>query len=80
MAGTDGGRLHGLVDEQTVYAALDAIDQALEQAITARSERQQRWQLNQLRGLLLTAPSQGASLEEGLRRVVRLLRTPMVDR
>jgi hypothetical protein len=80
MAGTDGGRLHGLVDEQTVYAALDAIDQALEQAITARSERQQRWQLNQLRGLLLTVPSQGASLEEGLRRVVRLLRTPMVDR
>jgi hypothetical protein len=80
MAGTDGGRLHGLVDEQTVYAALDAIDQALEQAITARSERQQRWQLNQLRGLLLTAPSQGASLDEGLRRLVRLLRTPMVDR
>jgi hypothetical protein len=80
MAGTDGGRLHGLVDEQTVYAALDAIDQALEQAITARSERLQRWQLNQLRGLLLTVPSQGASLEEGLRRVVRLLRTPMVDR
>jgi hypothetical protein len=26
MAGTDGGRLHGLVDEQTVFAALDAID------------------------------------------------------
>jgi hypothetical protein len=80
MAGTDGGRLRGLVDEQTVDAALDAIDQALEQAITARSGRQQRWQLNQLRGLLLTAPSQGASLEEGLRRVVGLLRTPMVDR
>jgi hypothetical protein len=80
MARTDGGRLHGLVDEQTVYAALDAIDQALEQAITARSERQQRWQLNQLRGLLLTVPSQGASLDEGLRRLVRLLRTPMVDR
>jgi hypothetical protein len=80
MAGTDGGRLHGLVDEQTVYAALDAIDQALEQAITARSERQRHWQLNQLRGLLLTVPSLGASLEEGLRRLVRLLRTPMVDR
>jgi hypothetical protein len=52
----------------------------MRQAITARSERQQRWQLNQLRGLLLTAPSQGASLEEGLRRLVGLLRTPMVDR
>ena len=32
MAGTDGGRLHGLIDEQTVQAALDAIDGALEQA------------------------------------------------
>jgi hypothetical protein len=80
LAGTEGRRLHGLVDEPTVYAALDAIDQALEQAITARSERLQRWQLNQLRGLLLTVPSQGASLEEGLRRVVGLLRRPMVDR
>ena len=59
MAGTDGGRLHGLVDEQTVCVALDAIDQALEQALTARTEREQRWQLNQLRGLLLTAPSHG---------------------
>jgi hypothetical protein len=80
MAGTDGGRLHGLVDEQTVYAALDAIDEALEQVLVARSEREQRWQLNQLRGLLLTLPGQAASLEEGLRRVVRVLRTPMVDR
>jgi hypothetical protein len=35
MTGTDGGRLHGLVDDQTVYAALDAIDQALEQALIA---------------------------------------------
>jgi hypothetical protein len=32
MAGTDGGRLCGLVHEQTLYAALDAIDEALEQA------------------------------------------------
>jgi hypothetical protein len=29
MAGTDGGRLHDLVDDQTVYAASDAIDEAL---------------------------------------------------
>jgi hypothetical protein len=35
MAGTDGGQLYGLVDEQTVYAALDAIDEALEQALIA---------------------------------------------
>ena len=80
MAGTDGGRLHGLVDEQTVYAALDAIDQTLEQALVARTEREQRWQLNQLRGLLLTLPTQASSLEEGLRRVIRVLRTPLVDR
>jgi hypothetical protein len=80
MAGTDGGRLHGLVDDQTVYAALDAIDEALEQALTAPTERQQRWQLNQLRGLLLTLHSRNLSLEEGLRRLIRLLRTPMVDR
>jgi hypothetical protein len=80
MGGTDGGRLHGLVDEQTVHAALDAIDEALEQALTAPTERQQRWRLNQLRGLLLTLRSSNLSLEEGLRRLVQLLRTPMVDR
>jgi hypothetical protein len=39
MAGTDGGRLYGLVVDQTVYAALDAIDEALEQALTAPTER-----------------------------------------
>jgi hypothetical protein len=80
MTGTDGGRLHGLVDEQTVQAALDAIDGALEQALTAPTERQQRWQLNQLRGLLLTLRSNHLSLEDGLRRLVRLLQTPMADR
>ena len=80
MAGADGGRLHGLVDEQTVYGALDAIDEALEQALIARTEREQRWQLNQLRGLLLTLRSGHLSLEEGLRRLVRLLQTPMADR
>jgi hypothetical protein len=80
MAGADGGRLHGLIDEQTVYAALDAIDEALEQALLAQTEREQRWQLNQLRGLLLTLPSHGLSLDEGLRRLTRVLRTPLVDR
>jgi hypothetical protein len=54
--------------------------QALERALIARSEREQRWQLNQLRGLLLTARSGTPSLDEGLRRLVRILRTPMVDR
>jgi hypothetical protein len=80
MAGTDGGRLHGLVDEQTVYAALDAIDEALEQALIARTEREQRWQLNQLRGLLLTCRPGELSLEDCLRRLIMVLHTPMADR
>lgn len=80
MAGTDGGRLHGLVNEQTVYAAFAAIDEALEQALMARSEREQRWQLTQLRGLLLTLPASGLSLDDSLRRLIRLVRTPLMDR
>ena len=74
-AATNGRQHHGLVDEQTVYAALDAIEEALEQALIARTEHEQRWQLNQLRGLLLTLHSHGPSLDDGLRRLVRLLRT-----
>jgi hypothetical protein len=63
-----------------VYAALDAIDEALEQALLAPTEREQRWQLHQLRGLLLTLRSGDLSLEDCLRRLIRLLRTPMIDR
>ena len=80
MAVSNGGRVAGLVDEQIVYVALAAIDQALEQALTARSEREQRWQLTQLRGLLLTLPASGLSLEDNLRRLIRLVQTPMADR
>ena len=80
MAGTDGGRLHGLVDEQTVYAALDAIDEAMGQALIARTEREQRWQLNQLRGLLLTCRPGELSLEDCLLRLIMVLHTPMADR
>ena len=80
MAGASGGPVLGLFDEQIVYAALDAIDQALEQALTARTEIEQRWQLNQLRGLLLTLPSNGLSLDDSLRQLIRLLGTPMMDR
>lgn len=79
MAGTGGERHHGLVDEQAVYAALDAIDEALEQALLASTEREQRWQLNQLRGLLLMLRLRDLSLEDSLRRLIRLLRTPMVE-
>jgi hypothetical protein len=80
MAVSNAGHVAGLVDEQLVYVALAAIDQALEQALTAPSERQQRWQLTQLRGLLLTLPASGLSLEDNLRRLIRLVRTPLVDR
>jgi hypothetical protein len=80
MAGRNGGSVPGLLDEQIVYAALDAIDQTIEQALTARTEIQQRCQLNQLRGLLLTLPSNGLSLDDSLRQLIRLLRTPMMDR
>ena len=79
MVVPNGGRVPGLFDEQIVYAALDAIDQALEQALTARTEREQRWQLNQLRGLLLTVHSSNLSLDEELRRLTRILRIPMVN-
>lgn len=80
MPATNGRPVPSLYDEQIVYAALDAIDQALEQALTARTEIQQRWQLNQLRGLLLTLPSSGLRLEDSLRQLIRLLRTPIMDR
>ena len=80
MVEPSGGRIPGLIDEQIVYVALAAIDEALEQAVTAPSERQQRWQLNQLRGLLLTLPASGLSLEDNLRRLIRLVRTPLIDR
>jgi hypothetical protein len=78
MAATGGGRHHGLVDEQTVYAALDAIDEALEKALLA-TDRQQRWQLNQLRGLLMMLRLRDLSLEDSLRRLIRLLQTPTAD-
>jgi hypothetical protein len=80
MVVPNGGRVPGLLDEQLVYAALDAIDQALEHALTARTEREQRWQLNQLRGLLLTLPASGLSLDDSLRQLIRLLQSPMIDR
>jgi hypothetical protein len=62
------------------YAALDAIDEALEQALVAHTEREQRWQLNQLRGLLLTCRSGELGLEDCLRRLIMVLHTPMADR
>ena len=80
MAGRDGGAGTCPVRRTGRVWALAAIDEALEQPVTARTDRQQRWQLNQLRGLLLTLPSNGLSLEDSLRQLIRLLRAPMVDR
>jgi hypothetical protein len=79
MTATGGGRHHGLVDEQTVYAALEAIDEALEKALVASTDRQQRWQLNQLRGLLMMLRLRDLSLEDSLQRLIRLLQTPTAD-
>ena len=80
MAVSNSGRVSGLIDEQIVYAALAAMDQALERTLTARSEREQRWQLTQLRSLLLILPASGLSLEDNLRRLIRLVGTPLIDR
>jgi hypothetical protein len=78
--GTDGAQLQGLVGEQTVYAALATIDQALEQALTARTESQRQRQLAQLRGVLRTLLSNGLSLEGALRHLIGVLREPILDR
>jgi hypothetical protein len=51
MAGTAGERLHGLVNEQTVDAVLDAIDQAL----IAATGCEQRGQLNQVNSAVDTS-------------------------
>ena len=59
-----------------MYAALDAIDQALEQALITPTEHEQRWQLNQLRALLLTLRSGDLSLDDCLRRLTRLSYAP----
>jgi hypothetical protein len=80
MIGTDGAGLQGLVGEQTVYAALATIDRALEQALTAPSESHRRRQMEQLRGVLLTLPSSGLSLEGALRRLICILREPNLER
>jgi hypothetical protein len=80
MIGSDGEQLQGLVGEQTVYAALAAIDQALEQAMTARTESKRRRELAQLRGLLLILPSRGLGLEDALRHLIDTLQVPVLDR
>ena len=77
MAGDDGARLHGLVDDRTVYAAMDAIEQAFERTLTADTETQRRREASQLRGLLVSLPRSGLSLEGGLRRLIMLLRVPI---
>jgi hypothetical protein len=80
MIGTDGGRLEGLVGEQVVNAALAAIDQALQRALTAGIESQRQRELVQLRAMLLTLPASGLELEGGLRHLIGVLRIPILDR
>jgi hypothetical protein len=80
MIGSDGERQQGLVSEQTVYAALAAIDQALEQAMTAQTESKRRRELAQLRGLLLILPYSGLGLDGALRHLTDTLQQPILDR
>jgi hypothetical protein len=80
MIGSDGEDLQGLVGEQTMYAALAAIDQALEQAMAAQTESRRRRELAQLRGLLLILPSRGLGLEDALRHLIDTLQAPVLDR
>jgi hypothetical protein len=49
-------------------------------ALTARTEHEQRWQLTQLCCLLLLLPASGLSLEDNLRRLIRLVWTPLLSR
>ena len=56
MAGTAGASdLHGLVNEQTVDAVLGCHRPALEQALTAATECEQRGQLNQVNSAVDTS-------------------------
>ena len=48
----------------------------MEQALITPTEHEQRWQLNQLRALLLTLRSGDLSLDDCLRRLTRLSYAP----
>ena len=76
---TDTERPRGLVDEQTVYAALEAIEQALERSQTAQTKPLRRRELAQVRGMLLTLPYSGFDLEGGLRHLIAILRQPILE-
>ena len=75
MLDTNGRRSRGLIGEQSVYTALDAISQALEQALLARTESQRSRQLAELRGLLLALPGSDLDLEDALRQLIAVLQT-----
>jgi hypothetical protein len=80
MIGSDRARQQRLVGEETVYAALAAIDQALEQAMAAQTESRRRRELAQLRGLLLIVPYSSLGLEGALRHLIGTLQEPVLDR
>ena len=80
MIGTDGEQLPGLVGEQTVHAALGAISQVLQHALTVETESQRRRELAQLHGALLTLSCSGLGLEGGLQHLIGVLREPILER
>jgi hypothetical protein len=77
--GTHTERPQGLVQEQVVYAALAAIEQALQRSETARTELLRRLELAQVRALLLTLPHGRFDLEGGLRHLIDVLRQPILE-
>jgi hypothetical protein len=79
MVPTAGERSEGLVDEQAVYAALAAIDQTLQRALTAETEQLRRRELVQLRALLMTLPTSGLDLKGDLRHLIEVLRMPILE-
>ena len=79
MIGTRTKQPQELVGEQAVYAALAAIELALERSQTARTESLRRRELAQVRGILSTLPSGGFGLEGGLRYLIGALGQPILE-
>jgi hypothetical protein len=77
--GTATERSQGLVGEQVVYAALDAINEALERSETAPTKSLCRRELAQVRGTLSTLPYSDFDLEGDLRHVIDVLRQPILE-
>jgi|SRR5215212_737678 len=79
MIGTRSEQPQELVGEQVVYAALAAIELALERSQTARTESLRRRELAQVRGILSTLPSGGCGPGRRLAVPDRCLGQPILE-